>query len=160
MDSLRHLLHLWYFPQEQGFPFANIVFSHYLFHLPETNRTWSWHGEKQLDCWKREARSIYYVQYKPPVELNFCHWLISNCMMTRVRLMNDMWYTDCSARLESWTFPLRNIFTDMEDRYCSPVTLVNTYLRQSELLPQGFSHQYSSSDLSFLSVQQCTKRIY
>lgn len=63
--------------------------------------------EKQPGCWKREARSIYYLQYKPLVELNFCHWLISNCMMTRVRLMNDMWYTDCSARLESWTFPLR-----------------------------------------------------
>lgn len=37
MDSLRCLLHLWSFPQQQGFPSATIVFSHYLFYLSETN---------------------------------------------------------------------------------------------------------------------------
>lgn len=38
MDSLRSLLHLWSFPQQQGFPFAKVVcffFLHLL--LPEMN---------------------------------------------------------------------------------------------------------------------------
>lgn len=33
----RNILHLWSFPQEQGFPFVTVFSSHYLFNLPETN---------------------------------------------------------------------------------------------------------------------------
>lgn len=163
MDSLRYLLHLWSFPQQQGFPSATIVFSHYLFYLPETNTKLA-HGMegKQLGWWKREARSVYYLQYKPTVELNFCHWLISNFMMTRVSPMNDRWYTDCLARLETWTFPLRKYIYEHGRVTLQPYSSLFTsqHLRQSELPLQEFPGQYSCSDLPLLSVQQRRKKIY
>lgn len=48
----KNILHLWSFPQEQGFPFVTVFSSHYLFNLPEWTQnlliTWK---EKQSCCW-------------------------------------------------------------------------------------------------------------